>query len=82
MKVRLISQVETIGDAYMVISGLPRRNGIQHAVHIAKMACDIASTVSTFKVSLHLHEQIYVFLSVQNTSSKSNSVSSGRCNYF
>ena len=58
VNVWLIFQVETIGDAYMVISGLPRRNGIQHAVHIAKMACDIASTVSTFKVSLHLNEYI------------------------
>ena len=35
----------------MVISGLPNRNGIQHAAHIANMSCDIANAVSVFEVS-------------------------------
>lgn len=41
-------QVETIGDAYMVASGLPQRNGQRHAAEIANMALDILSAVGSF----------------------------------
>lgn len=43
-------QVETIGDAYMVASGLPKRNGNRHAGEIANMSLDILSSVGTFKM--------------------------------
>ena len=36
-------QVETIGDAYMVVSGLPVRNDIQHAGEIASLALQVYS---------------------------------------
>lgn len=42
--------METIGDAYMVASGLPRRNGNRHAVDIAYMALDILAFMGTFQL--------------------------------
>ena len=43
-------QVETIGDAYMVASGLPVANGDRHAAEISNMALDILSSVGSFKM--------------------------------
>lgn len=43
-------QVETIGDAYMVASGLPKRNGNRHAVDICRMALDILAFMGTFQL--------------------------------
>ncbi|XP_023685582.1 guanylyl cyclase C-like isoform X2 [Paramormyrops kingsleyae] len=45
-----VYKVETIGDAYMAASGLPRRNGNRHAVDISRMALDIVSFLGSFKL--------------------------------
>ena len=45
-----LHKVETIGDAYMVVSGLPIRNGSKHAGEIATMSLDLLCCVRTFKV--------------------------------
>ena len=43
-------QVETIGDAYMVASGVPTPNDANYASELANMALDILSSVLTFKI--------------------------------
>lgn len=43
-------QVETIGDAYMVVSGLPERNGNKHAREIASMSLALLNEVRKFKI--------------------------------
>ncbi len=44
------AKVETIGDAYMVVSGLPIRNGSLHAREIAGMSLDLLKAVDSFKI--------------------------------
>ncbi|XP_043932259.1 retinal guanylyl cyclase 1 [Protopterus annectens] len=50
-----VYKVETIGDAYMVASGLPKHNGNRHAAEIANMSLDILSSVGSFKMR-HMSE--------------------------
>ncbi|KAM7537097.1 hypothetical protein Aperf_G00000073436 [Anoplocephala perfoliata] len=45
-----VYKVETIGDAYMVASGLPQRNENKHAREIARMAIVFLKSMATFKI--------------------------------
>uniref|UniRef100_F1KWI0 Guanylate cyclase n=1 Tax=Ascaris suum TaxID=6253 RepID=F1KWI0_ASCSU len=51
-----VYKVETIGDGYMCVSGLPHRNGNEHARDIAEMSFALLRTLNTFRVP-HLPDE-------------------------
>ena len=53
-------QVETIGDAYLVASGLPVPNVERHAAEIADMALHVLSSVMVFKIRHRPDTQLQV----------------------
>ncbi|XP_051901702.1 LOW QUALITY PROTEIN: atrial natriuretic peptide receptor 1-like [Pristis pectinata] len=53
-----VYKVETIGDAYMVVSGLPERNGKLHAREVARMSLALLEAVKTFKTRHRPDQQL------------------------
>ena len=58
--------METIGDAYMVVSGLPERNGDEHAKEIGMMALAILDAVKSFKIMHKPDSQLCVRIGVHS----------------
>jgi len=71
-------QVETIGDAYMVVSGLPVRNGMNHAREIARMSLALRDTVMTFSIRHRPTEQLKLRIGMHSGESTFYSTFSAR----
>ncbi|GAV02678.1 hypothetical protein RvY_13214 [Ramazzottius varieornatus] len=49
-----VYKVETVKDAYMIVSGLPVRNGIRHADNIASLAFHMRRNVSLMELPVEI----------------------------
>ena len=59
-------QVETIGDAYMVVSGLPVKNGNRHASEIARMSLTILDTIYKYNIKHIPNEKLRLRIGVHS----------------
>uniref|UniRef100_A0A8C0GF97 Guanylate cyclase n=1 Tax=Chelonoidis abingdonii TaxID=106734 RepID=A0A8C0GF97_CHEAB len=61
-----VYKVETIGDAYMVVSGLPVRNGKLHAREVARMSLALLDAVRTFKIRHRPDQQLKLRIGIHS----------------
>nr|XP_057909724.1 atrial natriuretic peptide receptor 1 isoform X2 [Doryrhamphus excisus] len=61
-----VYKVETIGDAYMVVSGLPVRNGKLHGREVARMALALLDAVTSFRIRHRPDEQLKLRIGVHS----------------
>lgn len=59
-----VYKVETIGDGYLCVSGLPKRNGNEHAKEIAEMSFDLLKAIQGFRVPHLPKEKISIRVGV------------------
>ncbi|OQV12268.1 Atrial natriuretic peptide receptor 1 [Hypsibius exemplaris] len=61
-----VYKVETIGDAYMVSSGLPVRNGNRHATEIASMSIELIKGIRSFTIPHRSGQDIQVRIGINS----------------
>ncbi|KAM4630369.1 atrial natriuretic peptide receptor 1 isoform 1-T2 [Polymixia lowei] len=61
-----VYKVETIGDAYMVVSGLPVRNGKLHGREVARMALALLDAVRTFRIRHRPNQQLRLRIGIHS----------------
>ena len=61
-----VYKVETIGDAYMVVSGLPIRNADNHAGEIASMSLHLLRTIKDFKIRHRPQETLMLRIGIHS----------------
>ncbi|XP_078329452.1 atrial natriuretic peptide receptor 1-like isoform X8 [Crassostrea virginica] len=63
-----VYKVETIGDAYMVVSGLPTKNGTLHAREIARMSLNLLNETMSFKIRHRPKQQLKLRIGIHSGS--------------
>uniref|UniRef100_A0AAQ5YVA1 guanylate cyclase n=1 Tax=Amphiprion ocellaris TaxID=80972 RepID=A0AAQ5YVA1_AMPOC len=65
-----VYKVETIGDAYMVVSGLPVRNGKLHGREVARMSLALLDAVKSFKMRHRAEQQLRLRIGIHSGTTK------------
>ncbi|EYC30737.1 hypothetical protein Y032_0004g1741 [Ancylostoma ceylanicum] len=61
-----VYKVETIGDGYLCVSGLPKRNGLEHIKAICDLSLELLSGLRGFRVHHLPHEQVNIRVGVHS----------------
>ncbi|XP_075996460.1 atrial natriuretic peptide receptor 1-like [Genypterus blacodes] len=61
-----VYKVETIGDAYMVVSGLPMRNGKLHGREVARMSLALLEAVRSFQIQHRPNQQLRLRIGIHS----------------
>lgn len=59
-------QVETIGDAYMVVSGCPLPNGTDHVREISRMALSLLQAIEKFEIKHRVSQKVSLRIGVHS----------------